>query len=68
MPTWRVGGYLLRIYSHDHPPLHVHVFKDGHLVAKYDLEGLAFMKLRAPRQQASILRALRRAGLIGERA
>ena len=66
MPTWRSGGFLIRLYTHDHPPLHVHVFRDRHLVARFDIEGRRFMTLRNPRERAPILRALRKTGLIGD--
>jgi hypothetical protein len=30
MPTiHREGGFSIRIYTHDHDPPHVHVFRDG---------------------------------------
>jgi hypothetical protein len=33
-----VGGFVLRIYFHDHPPAHVHIFRGGaHVVIS--LEG-----------------------------
>ncbi len=64
MPTWRFGGYVIRMYSNDHPPLHVHVFKDGRLVARYDLESGRFMPGSDERHAGRILRSLRRAGLI----
>jgi hypothetical protein len=35
MPTWKAGGYVIRLYEHDHPPLHVHVFKDSREVARF---------------------------------
>lgn len=35
----RVAGYLIRQFDSDHPPLHVHVYRDRRLVAKFDLEG-----------------------------
>ena len=65
MPTWKARGFVIRLYEHDHPPLHVHVFRDGRLVARFDLENQEFMTLRSPRQRPSILRALRSAGVIG---
>lgn len=33
MPTvLRVGPYRVMIYTHDHPPAHVHVVRDGRVV------------------------------------
>jgi len=38
MPRWKVGGFLIVRYGHDHPPEHVHVWKDSEFIGKYDLE------------------------------
>ena len=62
---WKAGGYLILLYSNDHPPLHVHIYKNGRLVAKYDIENGTFMKLVTVRQKSRILAALRRAKIIG---
>jgi len=34
----RRGGYVFLIWKGDHPPRHVHVYRDGRLVVKWDLE------------------------------
>lgn len=65
MPTWKAGGYVIRIYLLDHPPLHVHVFKEAGEVARYDLENGRFMPGSDLRHAGRILRALRKTGLIG---
>lgn len=54
---------MIRLYETDHRPLHVHVFKDRVLVARYDLEQKRFMDGDV-RHQGRILRALRQVGLI----
>ena len=64
MATWKAKGYVIRMYGSDHPPLHVHVFKDGREVARYDLEHGAFLAGSDPRHHGRILRALREVGLI----
>lgn len=64
MPTWKAGGYVIRLYLQDHPPLHVHVFKDSREVARYDLEGRRFLAGSEARHQGRILVALRQVGLI----
>ena len=64
MPTWKAGGYVIRLYRHDHPPLHVNVFRDGRQVAKYDLQDRCFPWLADERQTARIKRALGQVGLI----
>ena len=38
MPRWKVGGFVIVLYRHDHPPAHVHVWKDNEFVGRYDLE------------------------------
>jgi len=64
MPTWKAGGYVIRLYLHDHPPVHVHVFKDSREVARFDLERNQFMSGSEPRHEGRILAALRQVGLI----
>jgi hypothetical protein len=64
VPTWKVGGFVIRLYDNDHPPLHVHVFKDGSLVARYDLEHRCFMDGSDERFYGRIEKALGKAGLI----
>jgi hypothetical protein len=51
------------MYDTDHPPRHVHVFKDAREVARYDLENGEFMD-GDPRHFGRIKKALRQAGLI----
>ena len=53
------------MYQKDHLPFHVHVFKDGREVARYDLEHGRLMAGSDARHQGRIERALRRLGLIG---
>lgn len=38
MPQIRRGGYIFLARKIDHPPRHVHVYRDGRLVVKWDLE------------------------------
>ena len=64
MPTWKAGGYVIRAYEGHHPPLHVHVFRDGRLVARDDLENGRFMDGSDPRHHGRVERALREVGLI----
>ena len=52
------------MYKNDHAPLHIHVFKDGHEVARYDLENNVFMNGSDPRHFGRVIRALIQAGLI----
>jgi hypothetical protein len=61
---WKANGYDIRIYRTDHPPLHVHVFKDGRLVARYDLEERKFMDGSVKRHEGRVKKALAQVGLI----
>ena len=64
MPTWRSGGYVIRMYLNDHPPTHVHIFLDGRTIDRYDLENGKFMDGTAGRHRGRVLAALRAVGLI----
>jgi len=64
VPTWRSGGYIIRMYQNDHPPLHVHIFKDGRQLDRYDLEHGEFMDGTIGRHLGRVLAALRASGVI----
>ncbi len=64
MPTWRSGGHIIRMYQNDHPPLHVHIFRDGRQLDRYDLEHGEFMDGTVGRHRGRVLAALRAVGLI----
>ena len=40
----RRGGYVFLFWKGDHPPRHVHVYRDGKLVVKWDLDNKQPMK------------------------
>lgn len=40
----KVGGFVFEWYSGDHRPLHVHVFKDGIYLGRFDIESGRPMK------------------------
>lgn len=64
MPTWSSGGYIICMYQNDHPPSHVHIFKDGRQLDRYDLENKVFMDGTVGRHRGRVLTALRNVGLI----
>ncbi len=64
MTTWKSSGYVIRSYETDHRPLHVHIFKDGREVARFDLENHELMDGSDPRHAGRIVRALKAVGLI----
>ena len=52
------------MYQNDHPPLHVHIIKDGKQLDRYDLENGEFMDGTIGRHEGRALQAMRDAGLI----
>lgn len=44
MPKIRRGGYIFIARKSDHPPRHVHVYRSGMLVVKWDLQNKKAMK------------------------
>jgi hypothetical protein len=40
----RRGGYIFNSWKGDHPPKHVHVFKDRKMICKWDLENSRVME------------------------
>lgn len=60
----RRGGFIFITWKGDHSPYHVHVFRDGKLVVKWDLESDLPMKGRASRRILKIIRELREEGLL----
>ncbi len=47
MSKIRRGNYIFVTWSGDHPPRHVHVYKDRKLVVKWDLDNQVAMKGQA---------------------
>lgn len=61
----RRGGYIFEFWVGDHPPRHVHVFKDRKLLAKIELdEDLSLMEGRRTKRMMKILKALIKQGLL----
>jgi hypothetical protein len=46
----RRGGYVFLTWTADHSPRHVHVYRDGRLVVKWDLDHGIAMKGKASRE------------------
>jgi hypothetical protein len=40
----RRGGFIFVTWKGDHPPRHVHVYRDGRLIVKWNLEDHVAMK------------------------
>ncbi|MBI2704248.1 MAG: DUF4160 domain-containing protein [Actinobacteria bacterium] len=58
MPKIRRGGYIFVAWAGDHSPRHVHVYRDGALVVKWDLESGQPMKGHATARMKRLLREL----------
>jgi hypothetical protein len=64
MPKIRRGGYLFIAWKGDHDPRHVHVYRDGKLVLKWDLEQCTVMKGTESARVRKIIAGLRAEGLL----
>lgn len=58
----RRGGYIFLTWKGDHAPYHVHVYRDGDLIVKWDLESDTPMRGRATRKILRLLAELRDEG------
>jgi hypothetical protein len=58
----RRGGYVFMSWTSDHPPRHVHVYREGKLIVKWDLENDKAMKGAASAGIRRLIRALRSEG------
>ena len=52
------GGYIFVTWVGDHPPRHVHIFKDGKFIAKFDLENWKLMSGKIDRIIQKIIKEL----------
>ncbi len=64
MPKIRRGGFVFLAWKGDHGPRHVHVYRGGTFVLKWDLENDKAMKGRATRRVRELIAALQREGLL----
>ena len=60
----RRGGYVFLTWKGDHAPRHVHVYRDGRLVVKWDLENGKPMKGRISREILERITELESEGLL----
>jgi hypothetical protein len=58
VPKIRRGGYVFLGWIGDHSPKHVHVYRDGKLVVKWDLDNWQPMKGQVSARIERHLRAL----------
>jgi hypothetical protein len=64
MGKLRRGGYIFVWWKGDHPPRHVHVYRDGKLVVKWDLENHKAMKGHTSRRVLELIEKLKSEGLL----
>jgi hypothetical protein len=60
----RRGGYVFLTWIGDHPPRHVHVYREGRMVVKWDLDDRRVMKGSAPRRVIELIEELEAEGLL----
>lgn len=58
MSKIRRGNYIFLAWIGDHSPRHVHVYRDGRLVVKWDLENWQAMEGAAPARLRKLLKEL----------
>ena len=64
MGKHRRGGYVFITWKGDHAPRHVHVYRDGMLIVKVDLDNQKAMKGAATRRILELIRELEAEGLL----
>jgi len=62
LPKIRRGGYIFLARKSDHPPRHVHVYREGRLVVKWDLENRMAMKGHATARILALIERLEAEG------
>ena len=60
----RRGGYLFVTWKGDHSPRHVHVYRDGVLIVKWDLDNRKSMVGKAARRVRLLLEQLESEGAL----
>ncbi len=58
------GGYVFLTWIGDHTPRHVHVYRDGKLLVKWDLENWVPMVGSASRRVLALIEELQSEGLL----
>ena len=64
MAKLRRGGCVFLTWKGDHPPRHVHVYRQGRLLVKWDLDNNKPMKGKASRRVLQLIRELQSEGLL----
>jgi Domain of unknown function (DUF4160) len=61
---YRRGGYIFITWKGDHPPRHVHVYRDDRLIVKWDLDNQKAMKGAITRRILELIAELESEGLL----
>ena len=64
MGKYRRGGLSIHYWKGDHPPRHVHVYRDDTLIVKWDLDNQKPMKGAATRRVLELISELEAEGLL----
>jgi uncharacterized protein DUF4160 len=64
MGKLRRGGYIFVWWKGDHPPRHIHVYRDGKLVVKWDLDNRKVMKGYPSKKILKLIGELESEGLL----
>ena len=60
----RRGGLVFVTWKGDHPPRHVHVYRDGRLILKWNLEDMVAMKGKPTERILRLIRELEQEGVL----
>ena len=64
MGKLRRGNYMFLTWKGDHGPRHVHVYRDGKMIVKWDLENKKAMRGRPTKRVLTLIRELEAEGLL----
>ncbi len=64
MGKLRRGGFIFLTWKGDHGPRHVHVYRGGRLVLKWDLDNEKAMQGKPTKSVLDLIRGLRTEGLL----
>jgi hypothetical protein len=59
MSTWRRSGHIIREYANDHPHQHVHVYRGGRQLDRFDLTSRRFLDGTIGAHRGRVLKVLR---------
>jgi len=62
VPKIRRGGFIFIAWKSDHSPRHIHVYRDGRLIVKWDLENRTPMIGKASGKILELIRQLETEG------